>query len=134
MADLPPVTPALRAILEQQRVLVQVAYGRQAAAWNPEREAEVMLTIEWFYQFAVLSHFTPFARLRSTEPMTRHLRPELCWMRIVEGVRNRLLPEYQCPCQGCFHPTGSWCESCDNKNRAICTECERVDITCRECR
>ena len=132
--ELPPVGPELHAVLQQQLALVQTSYGRQAAAWSPEREDVVRVTIAYFYQFAVLSHFTPIARMRHTLPNTRHLRPEICWARIVDAARCRLLADYQCPCQGCYYPTGSWCDSCDDRHQAMCTERQAADVVCRSCR
>lgn len=117
----------------QQRIL-RSYLAAQGDAWNPTRGRLAYSTAYFFTHFAVHAHVRPIARAWMSSARDRREQPELGWALLVHCYFVQ--KQWQSgiiPCERCAWPTGSWCDNCDDGNRAVCGPCERDGCSCHGC-
>ena len=122
------------ATFRMQQQYVRSYMGAQGACWNDARGRLAWETVEFFSKFAVLAYLRPIARAWLSSSQDRRDQPELGWALLLEVFyKQRHWPGGIIPCERCCYPTGSWCESCDDANRAVCHSCENDGCDCHGC-
>ena len=117
------------------RDVVEGVVRANAAVWNDVRPKFALATVNRASWEAMLRR--PFARVaehscckaRRKDPV---LRAAVLYELILVYCDY---PDKYSPCEACAWPTTSWCEGCDNQNRAMCTLCqtEKPRIDCEGC-
>ena len=123
-----------RPFLKDARTVIFATIALEASKWNKARLAKVTGTILKGLTCLEEAYLRPFARVVSTsDGLHRSTYGPLLACYLLESVQIFTWPTMSSPCEICLNPTGSWCDSCDDSNAAICTECDSRGFCCQVC-
>lgn len=106
----------------------------KGASWNDDRGRYAWETIHFFSQFAAHAFLRPIARPQLSSAASRREQPELGWAFLLYlYFEDKSWTAALIACEMCGIPTGGWCESCDDPNRALCSDCECSGCECFAC-
>ncbi len=117
-------------------MLVRVVLILAVRSWGPQRVARVEAMVNGLGAGAFYSAFRrPFARVLSCSEAKHRAsdRALRAWFLVETILQYQCWPAPLGPCERCAQPTGQWCETCNDVNGIICSECEYAGLECVAC-